>query len=345
MMDWLRRTLESSWYGAAPAALLRPFALLFGGMVAARRWAYRRGILASAHPGVPVIVVGNISVGGTGKTPLVLWLVQQLQGDGLRVGVVSRGYGARNLRRAPRLVDVADSADDVGDEALLLARRAQCPVCVGSDRLAAARLLVDEGCQVIVADDGLQHYRLRRDLEIALVDGSRGFGNGALLPAGPLREAPRRLAEVDAIVLNGAPSRPLPAQLAVAEKCFLMSLQPRQFVRLDSGESSSPSVWRGRAVHAVAGIGNPGRFFDTLRSMGLELVEHAFADHHRFIPGDLAFGDERDIVMTEKDAVKCAAFASDRMWSLSAAIQFESGHAARLLQQARARVAATLRNP
>lgn len=339
-MDGLRRWLEKSWYGAAASPLLRPLGILFGWVVRARRWAYRRGIFRSAHPGVPVIVVGNIGVGGTGKTPLVLWLVHQLQAEGLRAGVVTRGHGARHPPRVPRLVSAADSPDRVGDEALLLARRAECPVCVGVDRLAAARELVSEGCQVIVADDGLQHYALQRNLEIAVIDGERGLGNAVLLPAGPLREPPLRLREVDVLVLNGPLARPLPASVAVAEKCLSMRLQPRQFVRVATGEGTSCPAWRGRAVHAVAGIGNPGRFFATLRGLGLDIVEHAFADHHRFSPGDLDFGDERDIVMTEKDAVKCAGFASGRMWYLSVAIQFENDDAARLMALVRARLAA-----
>ncbi|MBK6671943.1 MAG: tetraacyldisaccharide 4'-kinase [Proteobacteria bacterium] len=256
----------------------------------------------------------------------------------------ARGRGvARPWRQAParvpRLVSEADPADEVGDEALLLARRAECPVCVGVDRLAAARELVAAGCQVIVADDGLQHYALGRTLEIAVVDGARGLGNGTLLPAGPLREPPQRLREVDAVVLNGRLDRPMPASVAVGEKCLSMALQPRQFVRLATGEGASIPTWRGRSVHAVAAIGNPDRFFATLRTLGIDAVEHAFADHHRFGPGDLAFGDERDIVMTEKDAVKCAGFASDRMWYLSAAIHFEAADAARLMALVRARLA------
>ena len=341
-MDRLRSALEARWYGAVPPRILQPLSLLFGWIIAARRWAYRRGLFSSSHPGVPVIVVGNISVGGTGKTPLVLWLVQQLQAEGLRAGVVSRGHGARHVQRSPRLVTASDSAYEVGDESLLLARRAECPVCVGVDRAAAARALVAEGCQVIVADDGLQHYALRRDLEIAVVDATRGIGNGALLPAGPLREAPRRLAEVDAVVLNGELSRPLPRAVAATEKFHSATLQPRQFVRLNTGEAASLPAWRGRAVHAVAGIGNPGRFFATLRSLGLVPQEHAFADHHRFRPSDLAFGDDRDIVMTEKDAVKCAAFASDRMWYLSAAIHFEKNGATHLMERVRACLAGKL---
>jgi tetraacyldisaccharide 4'-kinase len=341
-MDRVRRALEARWYGAVPPRFLQPLSLIFGWIIAARRWAYRRGLFSSFHPGVPVIVVGNISVGGTGKTPLVLWLVQQLQAEGLRAGVASRGHGARHLQRSPRLVSASDSASEIGDETLLLARRAECPVCVGVDRAAAAGALVAQGCQVIVADDGLQHYALRRDLEIAVIDAARGLGNGALLPAGPLREAPRRLAEVDAVVLNGELSRPLPPAVAAAEKFLSATLQPRQFVRLDTGEGASLPAWRGRAVHAVAGIGNPGRFFETLRSLGLVVVEHAFADHHRFEPADLSFGDDRYIVMTEKDAVKCEAFASDRMWYLSAAIHFEQDGAAHLMEQVRACLAGKL---
>jgi tetraacyldisaccharide 4'-kinase len=339
-MDVIRRWLEARWYGAQPPLLLRPLGLLFAGIVALRRWAFRSGLASCAHPGVPVIVVGNLTVGGTGKTPLVLWLVQKLQADGLRVGVVSRGHGAARRQRAPRMVSAVDSAEEVGDEALLLARRAECQVCVGIDRLAAARVLAAEGCQVIVADDGLQHYALGRDFEIAVVDGARGLGNGALLPAGPLREGARRLAEVDAVVVNGPPCRPLPGP-AIGEKAFSMTLQPRQLVRLDTGEGASTAAWRGRTVHAVAGIGNPERFFATLRSLGLDVMEHPFGDHHRFTPEDLAFDDERDIVMTEKDAVKCGAFASGRMWYLSVAAQFESDDASRLFSRVRARIMGT----
>lgn len=341
-MAGIRRWLEARWYGTTPPVALRPLGLLFGWIVAARRRAFQGGLLASGHPGAPVIVVGNISVGGTGKTPLVLWLVQQLQAEGLRVGVVARGHGARRLQRAPRIVSATSEADDVGDETLLLARRAECPVCVGLDRLAAARMLVEAGCQVIVADDGLQHYALQRDFEIAVIDGTRGHGNGALLPAGPLREPPQRLAQVDAVVLNGPLPRPL-AGPGIGARCFTMALQPRQFVCLATGQGSSAAAWRGRTVHAVAGIGNPGRFFASLRSMGLDPVEHAFADHHRFRPADLAFGDDRDIVMTEKDAVKCGAFASGRVWYLSAAIQFEADDEARLLALVRTVVAGTRR--
>lgn len=340
-MPGLRHWLESGWYGARPSPVLRPLAAVFALLVALRRRAYQSGLLRSAHPGAPVIVVGNITVGGTGKTPLVLWLVQQLQADGFRVGVVCRGYGARAPLRQPRLIDAGDPADEVGDEALLLARHAECPVCAGVDRLAAARLLVAEGCQVVIADDGLQHYALRRDVEIAVIDGARGLGNGAQLPAGPLREPPARLAQVDMVVINTPPHGSAPADPGLAGRSVNMQFRPRQFVRVDTGQGAACSGWRGRRVHAVAGIGNPQRFFRMLRELGLDPVEHAFADHHRFRAGDLEFGDELEIVMTEKDAVKCAAFAAGRLWYLSAAVQFDQNEAARLMQVVRARTVGT----
>ncbi len=218
--------------------------------------------------------------------------------------------GRARRQRRPRLV-ADDDAEAVGDEALLLARRAQCPVCVCVDRVAAARHLARLGCQVIVADDGLQHLALRRDVEIVVIDGTRMFGNGALLPAGPLREPVRRLACVDAIVFNGPAHLGLPASGQIRSQ---MHLRPEQFVHLVDEAAAALESWQGRRVHAVAGIGNPARFFATLRELGLKPLEHAFADHHAYLPEDLAFDDALPIVMTEKDAVKCAAFATDRMW-------------------------------
>jgi tetraacyldisaccharide 4'-kinase len=194
--------------------------------------------------------------------------------------------------------------------------------------VAAARQLVDLGCQVIVADDGLQHLALRRDVELVVIDGTRLFGNGALLPAGPLRERPGRLARVDALIINGSPHADLPP---AGEIRTHMRLQPEQFLRLTDGAAAAVGQWRDQPVHAVAGIGNPARFFATLRELGLRPVEHAFADHHAFTRSDLAFDDALPIVMTEKDAVKCAAFATDRMWSLRVTAQFEHDDAARLL--------------
>jgi tetraacyldisaccharide 4'-kinase len=325
-----RQWLQSRWYSdQAPPLWLRPFAGLYRALLKARTGLYARGLLSSGHPGVPVLVAGNLTVGGTGKTPLVIWLAGELAGRGWRVGVVSRGHGGRHARRRgpARLVAPDDDPADTGDEALLLARDAGCPVAIGADRLAAARLLASMGCRLVIADDGLQHLALRRDVEIAVVDGERGFGNGALLPAGPLREPVSRLRQVDAVVFNG-PRRGIPA----ADSEFTMRLAPLRMVSLASGEATTLSEWRGRDVHAVAGIGNPGRFFATLRELGMRPREHAFPDHHPFRPANLQFGDGRDIVMTAKDAVKCAAFVTGSMWYLQVATQFDPDDAARLLQ-------------
>jgi tetraacyldisaccharide 4'-kinase len=333
-MAMLRQWLESAWYRPRPPWLLRPLALLFGALVALRRWCYRVGLLRTGSAGVPVIVVGNISVGGSGKTPLVLWLVGELQLLGWRAGIVSRGYGAAHPPREPVLVSADADPGIVGDEALLLARRADCPVCVCTHRLAAARHLASLGCQVIVADDGLQHLALQRDLQIAVVDGARMFGNGALLPAGPLREPVARLRQMDVVICNGgAQSRDADGEITAT-----MRLRPEQFLRLTDGKPAALADWQGRAVHAVAGIGHPARFFATLRALGLEPVEHVFADHHAFKAADLAFDDALPIVMTEKDAVKCAAFATDRMWCLKVTVQFEHADAGRLINLLRTRL-------
>jgi tetraacyldisaccharide 4'-kinase len=262
---------------------------------------------------VPVIVVGNISIGGTGKTPFTIWLVEQLRAWGWRPGVVSRGYGGR-APRYPFAVQADSDAAHSGDEPLLIAQRARCPVVVAPDRVAAARMLIDEhGVDIVVSDDGLQHYRLARDLEICVVDGRRGLGNGALLPAGPLREAPSRLAEVDLVIVNGGDWR--------CADAVSMQLQSASLRRLVDGGTQPLSALRGRRVHAVAGIGDPSRFFAGLVAAGLQVEPHAYADHHRYRPQDLAFGDDATVIMTEKDAVKCASFADARMWALPVAAQ------------------------
>jgi len=327
----LQRWLESAWYSPRAPLLLRPLSVLYGLAMTLRGALYHRGLLAAGHPGIPVIVVGNLTVGGNGKTPLVLWLAQQLGAQGWRVGIISRGHGGGNARRhgAARLVQQGEDSAEVGDEPLLLACEAGVPVAIGVRRLEAARLLAAAGCQVAIADDGLQHLALERDVEIAVVDGARRFGNGALLPAGPLREPVARLGKVDAVVIQGESADLL--QLPVMRP-FHMRLEAEQFIRLSAGTATSPQDWRGRRVHAVAGIGNPRRFFATLRGLGMSPIEHEFPDHHRFRAADLAFGDQLPIVMTAKDAVKCAAFATDRMWYLRVTVQFERDDAARLLQ-------------
>lgn len=290
--------------------LLLPLSGLFRALSGLRRLAYRWGLLPVARLPVPVIVVGNITVGGTGKTPLTLWLIQALRAAGYRPGIVSRGYGGR--QRGPLAVTPASDPAEVGDEPLMLAQRAQVPVYIGRRRPAAARALLQAhpDTDVIVADDGLQHYALGRDLEIAVVDGVRRFGNGRLLPAGPLRESPRRLDTVDAVVVNGGTTD----WLRVASPVYSMRLTPVRLRRLSAPDDVRGLDWlRGRRLDAVAGIGHPERFFELLRGLGAAVTPHPFPDHHGFRPQDLPAGT---VVMTAKDAVKCAAFARADDWVL-----------------------------
>lgn len=256
---------------------------------------------------MPVIIIGNISVGGSGKTPLVLWLVQQLQKRGWRPGIISRGYGG-NAANYPLTVNPETKACESGDEPKLLAIRSQCPVVVAPNRVAAGqKLLTDFDCNVIISDDGLQHYHLKRDLEIIVVDGHRGFGNGFCLPAGPLREPISRLDEADFVIYHGDPKQP-----------WSMELQLEYAVKLLNQHRRLLTDWQGQPVHAIAGIGDPPRFFAQLRAIGLQVIEHAFADHHQFSARDLHFADELPVLMTEKDAVKCQVFATENCWSVPA---------------------------
>lgn len=290
--------------------LLRPLSGFFRLLSGLRRLAYRKGLLPVARLAVPVIVVGNITVGGTGKTPLTLWLVHALKAAGYRPGIVSRGYGGR--QRGPLVVTPTSDPAEVGDEPLMLAQRAQVPVYIGRRRPAAARALLKAHPEtdVIVADDGLQHYALGRDLEIAVVDGVRRFGNGRLLPAGPLREPPSRLDTVDAVVVNGGRAD----WLRVKSPVYTMRLEPVRLWRLGAPEEVRGLDWlRGRQLNAIAGIGHPERFFDLLRELGADVTPHPFPDHYLFRLQDLPVGT---VVMTAKDAVKCAAFARADDWVL-----------------------------
>lgn len=326
---WYRR---SFWH-----VPLLPASWLFGGLVWLRRTLYRLGWLKSVALPVPVVVVGNISVGGTGKTPLVLWLIAFLRRNGFHPGVVSRGYGGAGARPQPVTPDSAPA--QVGDEPVLLARRGGCPVWVGRDRVAAAQALLraHRECDVLLSDDGLQHYRLRRDVEIAVVDGARRFGNGLLLPAGPLREGVRRLDSVDAVVVNlgnDPAERPGPGR----GREYSMGLRGRMFYNLAQPKLRlAPEELRGKRLHAVAGIGNPQRFFDFLRDLGLAVTEHAFPDHHPYCPGDLHFAHADAILMTEKDAVKCARFGCGDCWALAVEPEVDPGLGARLLDKMRKR--------
>jgi tetraacyldisaccharide 4'-kinase len=289
---------ERHWYRLSlVSVLLFPISLLFGLLAAARRLLYRAGVLPTARLPVPVIVVGNLTVGGTGKTPLVLWIAESMRGMGKRPGILIRGYGGAGS--GPRPVGIADEAALVGDEALLLAERSRCPVWIGADRAASGRGLLAEhpDCDLVICDDGLQHYGLARDFEIAVMD-ERGLGNGLLLPAGPLREPAGR--RVDATVVNGDKGGP---------GTFRMELRPVAFCRVDDPATVvARTELSGKRLHAVAGIGNPERFFAELARLGLEFLPHAFPDHHPFTPADLEFAECDIVLMTEKDAVKCRHF-------------------------------------
>jgi tetraacyldisaccharide 4'-kinase len=312
-MHWLER----HWYRKTSLhSVLLPLSFIFRLLVALRKIFYRYGIFTSVKLPVPVIVVGNITVGGSGKTPLTLWLAQQLIDAGWHPGIISRGYGG-SKSTTPQAVQPASSPDTVGDEAVLMAQRRLCPVWVGRDRPATgqALLVAHPECNILLSDDGLQHYRLQRTVEIAVVDGVRRFGNGCLLPAGPLREATSRLKQVNAVVINGG---------AAAGNEYTMQLDGAIFYQLLHPEIvKSPSYFNRKKIHAIAGIGHPHRFFTHLRNLGLAGHAHPFPDHHCFIPSDLSYDDADVILMTEKDAVKCTSFATDKCWVLRVEAQID----------------------
>ena len=302
------RLLDNMWYG--PRAWGRWLAFLslpYAATVRLRLALFRRGMRSSHRLGVPVVVVGNIAVGGTGKTPLVVWLAHRLRAHGYRPGVICSGYRG-NARDWPRCVHADSDPAEVGDEAVLVARRTSCPVMAGRDRVASARsLLRDSGCDIVVSDDGLQHYRLARDIEIAVLDGQRRHGTGWCLPAGPLREPVSRLASVDFVVAKGE----------ARKGEYRMELSGRTLrLAADDSITIDPAKLSSGAVHAVAGIGNPGSFFRRLRELGLRITPSVFPDHHPFAARDIEFADGRPVIMTEKDAVKCRGFASSRHWYL-----------------------------
>lgn len=326
----LARRIERLWYGGSWAAtLLAPFAWLFALAVVARRAAYRRGWIARVRLLVPVIVVGNITVGGTGKTPVTEWLVRQLQAAGLRPGIVSRGYGGQP-QTEPVRVTRNSTAAEVGDEPLLLARRTGVPVCVCVDRVRAAERLVQDGVGVIVADDGLQHYRLARDVEIVVVDGERGFGNARLLPAGPLREPLSRLAEADVVLVNGGGGQ-------VRGERFVLSGSAA--VNLANGETRPLASFAGQRAWAVAGIGNPRRFYESLRAAGIEAEPVAVADHGTVDLAALHRTGAQPVLMTEKDAVKYRRTDHPSAWIVPVEVQMPPEVGDRIIGRIRALVA------
>ena len=349
------------WYEPHPlGAVLAPLGWLYGLLAVLRRGVYRAGLRRSRRVGCPVVVVGNLCVGGTGKTPLVIAIAKLLARRGLRAGVVCRGYGGR-ASRWPQYVHSGSDPGLVGDEAVLLARRTGSPVAAGPDRAAAARALYGRAeCDVILSDDGLQHLRLARDVEIAVVDGARRHGNRRCLPAGPLREPPGRLASVDLVAVNGGVPEgegarkeegvrealpPCPQTSGwggvregegTGEREPDMRLAAGDAVSLLDAETTRPlDSFRGAPVHALCGIGHAERFFRTLEAHGISIVRHPFADHHPFREEEIHFAGGAPVLMTEKDAVKCERFAGAQHWYVPVEAVLSSAFEVRLVASLR----------
>jgi len=308
--------IQRAWQGWRPLTLLLlPLSGLYCLLAALRRLAYVLGLRRTRRLGVPVVVVGNITVGGTGKSPLVIWMARRLVEMGHRPGIITRGYGGSS-ETWPREVTAQSSAGEVGDEAVMLRRRTGCPVYAGPSRWeAGTRLLAEHDCDIILSDDGLQHTALARDLEIAVIDGERRFGNGLCLPAGPLREPTGRLRRVDLVIVNGR---------AKAGE-YSMQVRGREAVPLGGGEARALTDFAGEKLHAIAGIGRPERFFDMLFGAGLKPTCHAFADHHPYRAEELARFGHETVLMTEKDGVKCEMFARPNHWYIPATAEPDTG--------------------
>lgn len=322
------RLIEQVWFKQHQAKwlvvpLLLPFTLLFIILTLLRRFFYRIGFFSSYKVSAPVIIVGNIGIGGNGKTPVVIFLIEQCSKLGLNVGVVSRGYGGE-APYYPYLLNDSSTVKEAGDEPILIYKRCDIPVAVGSDRVAAAKLLIEQGCNIIVADDGLQHYRLDRDIELIVVDGKRKFGNGFLLPAGPLREGKWRLNTVDYVITNESSKTNNKVKQAVNH--LEMVLCPQFVCNLKTGEKVSLQLFikEHQKINAMAGIGDPERFFTTLRTQKF-IIEHAlgFVDHHHFTKEDVSHLSKTiPLLMTEKDAVKCQPFAKEHWWYVPVGAEF-----------------------
>jgi tetraacyldisaccharide 4'-kinase len=313
------KIIEKLWYQDSNyAKLLLPLSWLYCFLVTLRRWLYLLRILPSKRVPVPVIVVGNISVGGTGKTPLVVWLAAKLKEQGYKPGIISRGYKGK-ARSWPQQVRPDSDPVIVGDEPVLIARRSHCPMAVGPDRVETARQLIQYNeCDVIISDDGMQHYHLRRDIEIAVVDSKRGFGNGYCLPAGPLREMKSRLKRVSFVVSNN--------QNKPSGENISMYLDGDLVVNLkDKKKTMKLSDLKGKEIKALAGIGNPERFFEMLRNQGCQVSGHAYSDHHLYKAQDLIFTENDFVLMTEKDAVKIERFAQDNYWYIPVEAKVQKG--------------------
>ncbi len=338
MRDAAHSWIHRAWYGGHGwyRALL-PLSAVYWSLSAARRSLYGAGVLRTHRAKVPVIVIGNITAGGTGKTPVTIWLTRSLAERGFSPGVVSRGYGGSKSGTSMR-VDARSDPGVVGDEPVLIAMRTGRPVVVDADRARGAAMLVQDGADLVIADDGLQHYGLARDYEICVVDGARGIGNGALLPAGPLREPPRRIEDVDQVLINGRLRARQEAMPTGLQNAIEFRLAATEACRLNGSLSRPLEHFAGTTVHAVAAIGNPGRFFDMLRGHGMQVIEHAYPDHAPLPPDALDFGDNFDILMTEKDAVKFPRRVSDRFWYVPVDVEIDPVIVAPWLEQIESRM-------
>lgn len=326
--------LVNAWYKKSSwLVLLKPLSGIYGLIYRDRRFQYETGRKEVYKSKLPVIIIGNISVGGTGKTPIIIALAKQLKAAGFKPGIVSRGYKSK-AESYPFIVTPTSTAQESGDEALLIAQNTQCPVVIDARRVKALKVLENDfNCDVVLSDDGLQHYAMGRDIEIAVIDGPRGFGNACLLPEGPLREKPQRLDEVDYIICNGPtelelPSNTVSMSLETTNLCNMKTLEERPF-------TPEHSAMLGK-VHALAGIGNPERFFNSLCSGGFDIISHIFSDHHAFTKDDITFNDQLNVVMTEKDAIKCGAIATDKHWFLKVEAVLEKAFFDKLLNQLKA---------
>lgn len=328
-ISWLQRALENIWYNNGRGKwLLLPLTFLYCAIHSFQRWKLTR---KRSKPPLAIIIVGNISIGGTGKTPVVIHLARLLAKAGYKPGIITRGYGGK-ATQWPQDVNAESNAVDVGDEPVLMARHTHLPIAAGSDRCVDIQLLRSKyNCDVIISDDGLQHYPLHRDIEIVLIDSERQLGNGWCIPAGPLRENPQRLKSVDFVLLNNGShkeikSNPAFIQQHQLQSVFSMYLSGKSIYSLASQkEKQSLDDLQGKVVHAVTGIGNPQRFYQTLENAGIKLIKHSFPDHHRFIAEELVFNDKKIIIMTEKDAVKCQQFSLNNIWYLPIEARLEKG--------------------
>jgi len=318
MKKIIARILDEIWYkDHFIGTWIMPLSMIFIDISRFRRWLYKKDYKTVTKLPVPVIIVGNLTVGGAGKTPLVIYLVQQLKSAGLNPGVISRGYGGKS-EIWPQAVTESSDVSLIGDEPLLIAQHAQCPVAVGPVRADSARLLIENNhCDVIISDDGLQHYALYRDIEILVIDGVRRFGNNFCLPSGPLREPQERMREVDFIICNGNDER--------EEGEILMQLRGEDAINIQTQERKSLTEFKTQQCHAFAGIGHPQRFFDLLKKQGLECQTHKFPDHYFYLQKDIQFKSADVILMTEKDAVKCKQIATEKHWYVPVEAILEKG--------------------